>query len=61
MKSYKTTLAGVIAAIATYLAKDASISPSVQQIAEIVGVAATASLGFFARDNNVSSENAGAK
>jgi hypothetical protein len=61
MKSWKTTLAGAIAALAAYLAKDASLSPAAHSIAEVVGYIATASIGFFARDNNVSSETAGAK
>lgn len=61
MKSYKTTIAGAVAALCAFLVKDESLSPVVHNVAEIVGYLATAAIGFFARDNNVSSEKAGAK
>lgn len=59
-KSWKTTLAGVIAAAAAGVAT-ANIDPIVTKIAGIVAAIATAALGVFARDNGVTSEDAGAK
>lgn len=61
MKSWKTTLCGCIAGAAAYLAKDASLSPVVHQIAEVVACVALAAMGTFSRDNSVSSEAAGVK
>ena len=59
MKSWKTTLCGALAALAGYLStiKD---PPWLSTVAEILLAASTAGLGFFARDNKVTSEQAGA-
>jgi hemoglobin-like flavoprotein len=51
MKSWKTTLAGAIAALAAYLAKDASLSPVAHQIAEVIASLAIMAVGFFAKDD----------
>ena len=51
MKSWKTTLAGTFAAIFAYLAKDASMSPALHQIFEVLGMVSIAAVGFFAQDN----------
>ncbi len=59
-KSWKTTACGIVAAAAGGVAA-ANIDPIVTKISIVVGTIATAALGFFARDNNVSSEDAGAK
>lgn len=58
--SWKTTLFGAMAAIGTYLATihDPAWISTVGTI--LVGLS-TALLGFSARDNNVSSEDAGVK
>ena len=58
--SYKTTLAGLVGAIGTYLVsvKDPAWVSLVGQFLMALGSAA---VGMFARDNDVSSENAGAK
>ena len=59
MKSWKTTVAGAIAAVGTYLvANETGIAHVIGQI--LVG-AGPFLLGLFARDNNVTSEAAGAK
>ena len=59
-KSWKTTTCGIIAAAAGGVAA-ANIDPIVTKIAMVITSIATAAMGFFARDNNVSSEQAGAK
>lgn len=59
MKSWKTTLCGAISAAATGIAA-ANLDPMITKIAGIVATVATAALGYFARDNNVTSEQAGA-
>jgi hypothetical protein len=60
MKSWKTTLAGAVAALGTYLATvhDPGWVGPLGQLLQAVGVFA---IGAAARDNNVSSEQAGAK
>lgn len=59
MKSWKTTLFGALGAIGTYLTTihDPSWLPTVGTI--LVGLS-SAGLGFAARDNSVTSEQAGA-
>ncbi len=59
MKSWKTTVAGIIAAAAGGVAS-AGLDPVITKVAGIVATIATAAIGFFARDNNVTSEQAGA-
>lgn len=59
MKSWKTTLAGAIGAIATFLAGQET--PSLKLIGQILTGVSVTLLGLFARDNNVTSEDAGAK
>lgn len=60
MKSWKTTVAGLIGAIGLYLSKQAD--PSwLHNVGDILAMAGTAAAGFFARDNGVTSEQAGAK
>lgn len=61
MKSWKTTVCGCVAAAAAGIALDESIDPKIRGIAKMVGIAAGALLGYFARDNNVTSEQVGAK
>jgi len=60
MKSWKTTVCGLIGAIGAYLAttNDPSWLPTLGKLLSGVSVAL---IGFFARDNNVTSEQAGAK
>jgi hypothetical protein len=60
MKSWKTTVCGIIAAAAAGVAS-ADMDPIVTKIAGIIAAIATAALGYFARDNKVTSEDAGAK
>ena len=65
MKSWKTTVAGILAALSLLIGEaskafddDPRTQPSVELI--LTGIAALG-IGVFARDNNVSSEKAGAK
>lgn len=60
MKSWKTTVCGLVAAMGTYLitVKEPAWVSLVGQFLAAVG---TAGVGMFARDNGVSSEEAGAK
>lgn len=60
MKSWKTTLCGAVAAIGAYL-KTIPEPSWLSTIGEIFVVVGTAGVGFFARDNSVSSEQAGVK
>ena len=60
MKSWKTTLSGIVAAAATGVA-GAYQGTTIGQVAGYVAMFATAAIGFFARDNSVTSEQAGAK
>jgi len=59
MKSWKTTLCGLVAAIGAFLVTqtDPTWLPTVGKI--LVGVG-TAGIGLFARDNSVTSKDAGA-
>ncbi len=60
MKSWKTFASGLVAAVGLYLAKQTD--PSwLHNIGDILSMIGTAGTGFFARDNNVSSEQAGIK
>ncbi len=56
-KSWKTTLGGILSATGLGL-KNAP--PNVAQWADLITILGTLLLGFSARDNNVSSEDAGA-
>lgn len=59
MKSWKTTLAGAIAAVGAYLvANETGAAHTVGQV--MVGLGPFL-VGLFARDNNVTSEQVGAK
>ena len=60
MKSWKTTTCGIVAAAAGGVAA-ANIDPTITKIAGTIAAIATALLGIFSRDNNVTSEEAGAK
>lgn len=57
MKSWKTTLFGALAAVGTFL----STQPGLEIVGQVVTGLATFCLGAFARDNSVTSEQAGAK
>jgi len=59
MKSWKTTLCGALGALGAYFATQTD--PSwLPLVGKILGALAVAGVGLFARDNNVSSEQAGA-
>ncbi len=65
MKSWKTTVAGILAALSLLIGEankafddDPKTQPSVELI--LTGIAALG-IGVFARDNSVSSEKAGVK
>lgn len=60
MKSWKTTLCGAIGAVGMYLqtVNDPSWMPTFGKILCALGILLA---GYFARDNNVTSEQAGAK
>ena len=60
MKSWKTTFAGAITAVGVYLESipEPSYVPVIGKV--LIGVG-TFLVGLFARDNNISSEQAGAK
>lgn len=54
MKNWKTTLCGVVAAAATGVAASyASSDPVIAKIAGVIAAIATAALGFFAKDSNI--------
>lgn len=59
MKSWKTTLAGVIGAIGTFLLTQQD--HTLQVIGQVLAGVGTFLLGLFARDNKVTSEDVGAK
>lgn len=56
-KSWKTTLGGILSATGVGLK---AAPPSVSQWSDLVTILGTLLMGFAARDNNVSSEDAGA-
>lgn len=58
--SWKTTVCGIVAAAAQGVAANYP-NTTIGQVASVVAYLATAALGFCARDNNVTSEQAGAK
>ena len=60
MKSLKTTLCGAIAAAAGGIAA-ANLDPLVTKIATVVASLASGLVGFFARDNDKTSEDVAAK
>ena len=57
MKSWKTTLGGLLSAIGISLKHEPTLAP----YADIVTAIGVALMGLSARDNNVSSEQAGVK
>lgn len=57
MKSWKTTLAGAVGALGVYL----STQPGLEVVGQILAGLGSFLTGLFARDNNVTSEQAGAK
>jgi hypothetical protein len=59
MKSWKTTLAGILVALGTSLTQ--SSDKTLQTIGAILTPVGSLLLGLSARDNNVTSEKAGAK
>lgn len=59
MKSWKTTLCGALAALGAYLATQTD--PAwLATVGKVLCTAATVGLGLFARDNSVTSKDAGA-
>jgi len=65
MKSWQTTMAGILAAVAilcvqaaALLDSDPATNPAYGEVVAALGLLG---IGWFARDNNVSSEDAGAK
>ena len=60
MKSWKTSLFGILAAAAGGVAA-AGLDPTITKIAMIIASVATAAMGFFARDKDVTSEQQGVK
>ena len=60
MKSWKTTLCGAVAAAAGGIAA-ANLDPLVTKIATVVASLASGLVGFFARDNDKSSEQVSIK
>ena len=60
MSSWKTTVAGILVAAAGGVSA-AYPGTTIGQIASVIAYLATAVLGFVARDNSVTSEQAGAK
>lgn len=66
MKSWKTTLAGVLAIVAAAIAMIANplldADPAtVPNFVEFLSIAGAGMIGLFARDNNVTSKEAGAE
>lgn len=59
MKSWKTTLAGALGALGIYFATNST--GTLKVVGEILSGAGTFLLGMWARDNNVTSEQAGVK
>ena len=57
MKSWKTTLGGILAAVGISMKHDPRLAP----YADVISAIGIALVGFSARDNNVTSEQAGAK
>lgn len=58
MKSWKTTLAGAIGALGAYFT---TLDGSLHIVGQVLTAVGTFLVGLFARDNNVSSEQAGVK
>lgn len=59
MTSWKTTLAGAVGAVGAFLSTQSD--HTLATIGQVVTGVATFLLGMFARDNNVTSEQAGLK
>jgi hypothetical protein len=60
MKSWKTTLFGILTAAAGGVATT-STDPQTGKWAMLIGAICTGLMGIFSRDNKVTSEQAGAK
>jgi hypothetical protein len=60
MKSWKTTVCGIVIAAAGGVAAASGLDPVVTKVAAVVASIATGLLGIFARDNNKTSEQVGA-
>lgn len=58
MKSWKTTLAGAVGALGIYFS---SLDGSLHIVGQVLTAVGTFLTGLFARDNGVTSEQAGAK
>lgn len=52
MKNWKTTLAGLVGAVATYLAT-ADVAPWLHSLAQLAAPICVALMGAFAKDSNV--------
>ena len=59
MKSWKTTLAGSLGALGLYLSD--SGTGTLKIVGQVLSAASVFLLGMWARDNSVTSEQAGAK
>jgi hypothetical protein len=59
VKSWKTTAAGLVAAIGTYLVGAEGLPPWWKHVGNILQMVGVAGIGMMARDNNVTSEQAG--
>lgn len=59
IKSWKTTLAGGVAALGEYLSKDTD--PTMQMVGTVMVYVGLILVGIFARDHSVSSEAGGVK
>lgn len=53
MKSWKTTLAGILGAVATYLATSPDLAPWLHSLGQFLAPVSVALIGFFAKDSNV--------
>lgn len=58
MKSWKTSVSGSVAALGVYFANQTD--PTLHIIGQVLTAVGTFLTGLFARDNNVTSEQAGA-
>ena len=61
MKSWQTTLFGAISAVGGFLSLESPEQGWASTVGKILVIIGTAGIGYFARDNNKSSESVGAK
>lgn len=61
MSSWKTTLFGAVTALGLYLKNAAGAPDWLHTVGTVLALAGPSLLGYFSRDNNVTSESAGAK